>query len=88
MANHKSALKEHRQSIKRRTQNRLARSRTRSAIKSYRAALAAGDLDTARGLLGATLSLVDRSAKVGAIHGNAADRTKSRLTLALNRAAG
>ena len=31
-------------------------------------------------------SLVDRTAKHGAIHSNAADRTKARLTLALNRA--
>ena len=85
MANHKSALKEHRQSLSRRQRNRDHRSRLRTGLKKFRAALTSGDLDTARGLLGPTLSLVDRTAKLGGIHGNAADRTKSRLQRALNR---
>jgi small subunit ribosomal protein S20 len=85
MANHKSALKRHRQDLRRRQQNRLHRGRMRTAVKLYRQALASGDLEAARSLLDPTISLVDRSAKAGAIHRNAADRTKSRLTVALQR---
>ena len=85
MADHKSALKEHRQAIKRRLRNRNHRSRMRSAVKALRSALEAGDSSTSRSLLPATLSLVDHTAKLGGIHGKAADRTKSRLTRAVNK---
>ena len=87
MAIHKSAIKEHRQSLKRRARNRQRRTRLRGRIKAFRQALEAGEVDAAREMLTATLSLVDRSAKFGAIAANAADRTKSRLSKALNRAA-
>ena len=83
MANHKSAIKEHRQALKRRERNRFHRARLRTQVKKYRAALESGELDTAREMLSSTLSLVDRTAKLGAMNGNAADRTKSRLTRAL-----
>ena len=86
MATHKSALKQHRQDVRRRARNRWSRARMRSAVKRYRKAIAAGELDNARQLLPATLALVDRTAKLGGIHDNAAARTKSRLTRALNRA--
>ena len=86
MANHKSATKEHRQSLKRRARNRDHRSRLRTAVKKFRAALEAGDTETAGGLLPSTLALLDRTAKLGGIHDSAAARTKSRLTRALNRA--
>lgn len=87
MATHKSAIKEHRQSLQRRDNNRDQRARLRTTVKKYRQALAAGDLDTARSLLPLGLSLLDRTAKLGAIHANAAARSKSRLTKALARAA-
>ena len=87
MATHKSALKVHRQAQARRLRNRARRSRLRNAMKEYRGALTAGDLERARGLLPAMLSLVDRTAKAGAVHHNTADRTKGRLTRALNRLA-
>ncbi len=87
MATHKSAIKRHRQDDRRRLENRLHRGRMRTAVKRYRHALTIGDVEAARGMLGKTLSLIDKTAKAGAIHGNAADRAKSRLTLALNRAA-
>jgi len=87
MATHKSALKVHRQAQARRLRNRARRSRLRNAMKEYRGALAAGDLEKARGLLPPMLSLVDRTAKAGAVHDNMADRTKARLTRALNRLA-
>ena len=85
MANHKSALKEHRQSLRRRLRNRDHRTKMRTAVKKLRAAIAAGDAETARGLLPATLALVDHTTKLGGIHDNAGARTKSRLTRAVNR---
>jgi small subunit ribosomal protein S20 len=85
MANHKSALKAHRQSVKRRLHNRTHRSRMRTAVKKLRRAVTAGDVDSARDLLPATLALVDNTSKLGAIHDNAAARTKSRLTRAVNK---
>ena len=85
MANHKSAIKEHRQSLKRRARNRNQRARMRTAIKRVRAAIESGDAETGRSLLPSTLALVDRTARHGAIHDRAASRTKSRLSLALNK---
>jgi small subunit ribosomal protein S20 len=87
MATHKNALKAHRQNQARRLRHRNERSRLRTAIKRYRLALSEGDVDTARTLLPGTLSLIDRSVKKRAIHRNVADRAKSRLSRALNRAA-
>jgi small subunit ribosomal protein S20 len=85
MARHKSALKKHRQSLLRRQRNRHHRSRVRSAVRRFREAVAAGDVEQARNLLPATLSLLDRTAKLGAIHDNVAARAKSRLTRAVNQ---
>ena len=85
MANHKSAIKEHRQSLKRRTRNRNHRARMRTALKQVRTAIDGGDAETGRKLLPATVALVDRTAKLGAIHARAASRTTSRLTRALNK---
>jgi small subunit ribosomal protein S20 len=85
MANHKSALKEHRQNRARRARNRHHRSRLRTAVKAFRSAVADGDVERAKSLLPGTLSLIDRTAKLNALHASAADRTKSRLTRALNR---
>ena len=87
MANHKSAVKEHRQSLARRDRNRNHRSRMRTAVKKFRLAVAAGDAELAKSLLPATLSLLDRTAKLNALHDHAASRTKSRLTRAVNRMA-
>lgn len=87
MANHKSAVKEHRQSLIRRERNRYKRARLRTAIKNLRAAVAAGEMDKARGLLPQTVSLIDRTAKTRAIHPAAASRTKSRLNRLVNRSA-
>lgn len=85
MANHKSALKKTLQDRKRRARNRFHRARLRSQVKKFRAAVASGDAEAAQQLLGPTLSLVDRSAKHGVLHANAADRTKSRLARAVAR---
>jgi small subunit ribosomal protein S20 len=57
----------------------------RTAVKELRRTLEAGDADTSRSLLPFALALVDRTARLGAIHANAAARTKSRLTRAVNK---
>ena len=85
MANHKSAIKENRRSLSRRDANRQSRARLRTTIKNFRKAVDGGDAETAGQMLPAMLALVDHTAKLGAIHDNAADRTKSRLTKAFNR---
>jgi small subunit ribosomal protein S20 len=56
----------------------------RTAVKALRRAVDAGDAGVAQGLLTTTLALVDRTAKLGAIHDKAAARTKSRLARATN----
>ena len=83
MANNPSAIKRNRQAVVHRQRNRSQKSRMRSSIKALRQAIEAGDSTTARQLLPATLQLVDVTAQKGAIHGNAAARTKSRLERAV-----
>ena len=85
MASHKSAVKKNRQDEKRRVRNRQHLSRLRTQIKKFRKAVALGDGKAAKELLPETLSLIDRTAKLGVIHGNAASRTKSRATVAVNK---
>ncbi len=87
MSNHRSAEKKARQDVRRRARNRANRSRLRTQIKKFRAVLEGGDVAAAREMFRATASLLDRSAKIGVIHANTADRTKSRLAKALARPA-
>ena len=87
MASHASAVKKQRRDDRRRLHNRGLRSRYRTQVKKMRQLLEAGDAEGARKLLTETLSIVDRTVKLGVIHGNTGSRTKSRLTLALNRLA-
>ena len=84
MANNPSAIKRNRQTIVRRQRNRSQKSRMRNAVKTLRQAIEAGDAGTARNLLPETLRLVDLTAQKGAIHRNAAARTKSRLERAVS----
>jgi len=86
MASHASALKKNRQDIKRRLRNRAHSSRLKTQLKKVRQALQSGDASAAAGMMKETLALVDRTAKHGVIHKNAASRTKSRLAKALARA--
>ena len=74
-----SAVKAYRQNVKRRDHNRQLRSRLRTSLKSIRGALDSGDVETAKGALDKTFSLVDKMANKGIIHRNAAGRYKSRL---------
>lgn len=79
MATHASALKAHRQNVKRRAANRQFRSRLRGALKEIRATIDSGDAAAAREQLRGTLSLIDKMAGKGIIHGNTAGRYKSRI---------
>jgi small subunit ribosomal protein S20 len=85
MANTKSAQKRARQSEIRRDRNSAARGRMRTAVKKLRKVVAAGDKAQAAELLPATLKLVDATAQKRIIHGNTADRTKSRLAKAVQK---
>ncbi len=85
MANNPSAIKRNRQAIGRRLNNRSQRSRMRSSIKTLRQAIDSGDAKSAQELLPEALRLVDSTAQKGAIHRNAAARTKSRLVHAVGK---
>ena len=80
MAHHASALKQMRQGVKHRARNRKNVSLVRGQIKKLREALAEGDGETAKKLLPETVGAIDKAAKKGVIHDNAAARYKSRLT--------
>jgi small subunit ribosomal protein S20 len=76
MANTKSAAKRARQSIKRMRHNRSARTRLRTLRKQLRAAASPENFR-------AMVSALDKAAKRGVIHRNAANRRKARLNRAL-----
>ncbi len=80
MAQHASAEKQMRQSRKRRARNRQNLSQVKTQVKKLRAAVAKGDAQAARALLPETEAEIDRAAKKGVIHDNAAARYKSRLS--------
>jgi small subunit ribosomal protein S20 len=78
MANTKSAAKRSRQSLARADQNRSVRTRLRTLQKRVRGA-AKSDVEQIRGLI----SALDKAAKRGIIHRNAANRGKARLNALL-----
>lgn len=86
MANTPSAKKRIRQTERRTLHNRTIRSRFRTAIRRFRSALTAGDREQVMAAFARATSLLDKAAKVGVIHPNAAARRKSRLARALARA--
>ena len=88
MAQHASALKQMRQSLKHRARNRKNLSQVKTQVKKLRAAIAKGDAETAQKTLSETVGEIDRAAKKGVIHDNAAARYKSRLSRKVNALAG
>jgi small subunit ribosomal protein S20 len=78
MANTRSAAKRARQKLKRTLRNRSVVTRLRSMQKAVRSTEAASS-DQIRSLL----SAIDKAAKRGIIHENAANRRKARLNKAL-----
>ena len=84
MAHHASALKQMRQGLKRNERNRQNLSQLKSQVKKLRAAITKGDAAEAKKALGETVSQIDKAAKKGVIHDNAAARYKSRLNRRIN----
>jgi small subunit ribosomal protein S20 len=80
VAHHASALKRTRQSEKRRARNRKSLSQLKTQVKQLRAAIAEGNAEAAQKLLPATVGEIDKAAKKGVVHDNAASRYKSRLS--------
>jgi small subunit ribosomal protein S20 len=79
MANTKSASKRARQTTRRALRNRSVRSRLRGMHKGV---LGGGNSDANQ--IRALISGIDKAAKRGIIHKNAANRRKARLRKALN----
>ena len=79
MANTFSALKRDRQTERRTEFNNRNKSRLRHQIRSIRRAISNKDAAAAAALLPQTFSLIDRSARLGAIKKNTAARYKSNL---------
>ncbi|MDR1126073.1 MAG: 30S ribosomal protein S20 [Deltaproteobacteria bacterium] len=84
MANHKSAIKRHKQSLKRAARNRALRSRIKNVIKNVRAAVQAGDNNSAIEALNNAKSVIDAAATKGAVHWKNAARKVSRLSKHVN----
>jgi small subunit ribosomal protein S20 len=83
MANHFSALKRARQTTTRTARNRANTSQLRTALRKFREALQAGKSADAKAAFSGTVSMIDKAAKKGLIHKNAASRYKSRLNARL-----
>ena len=85
MANLKASKKAILTSRKRQARNQSVRSAIKTFVKKTRAAIES-DSETSTQLYQATSSLVDKAAKRGIIHKNAANRRKSRLARRINAA--
>jgi small subunit ribosomal protein S20 len=79
VAHHASALKQMRQGEKRRARNRKNLSLLKTQLKKLRSVIAEGNAEAASKLLPATEAEIDKAAKKGVVHDNAAARYKSRL---------
>ena len=80
----RSSLKRMRQTARRTTIKTLARSAARSALKTARAVLEKGG-EAAETAVAEASSILDRAAKRGAIHKNAARRGRSRIAKRANK---
>jgi small subunit ribosomal protein S20 len=78
LPNIKSVVKDVKKSRERRLRNLATRSRIKTMVKKTKAAISA-EADNASALVSETVSIVDKAAKRGIIHANAAARRKSRL---------
>ena len=87
MPNTTSAERRMRNSRRKHLHNLSVKSRLRRLEKNYRALLASGKKGEAVKLLPGVNSAYDKAVKFGVLHRYAANRKKSRLSVALNRAA-
>ncbi|OUR65562.1 30S ribosomal protein S20 [Methylophaga sp. 42_25_T18] len=83
MANSAQAKKRARQAEDSRQRNASQRSAMRTIIKSLKSAIEAGDKELATTTYKAAVPALDRMARKGIIHKNAAARSKSRLNTAV-----
>jgi small subunit ribosomal protein S20 len=86
MANKKSSKKDLRRIAKRRVQNQELRTSLKTYVKKVRAAITGGDSTAVTTTLTAAVKNLDKAAKRGVIHKNAAARRKSRIARAANKA--
>jgi small subunit ribosomal protein S20 len=73
-----------RQGVKHNERNRRNMSQLKTQVKKLRTALAKGDAAAASAALSETVGQIDKAAKKGIIHDNAANRYKSRLSRHVN----
>jgi small subunit ribosomal protein S20 len=73
-----------RQGEKHRERNRKNLSQLKTQVRKLRAMIAKGDGKEAQATLAETVSAIDRAAKKGIVHDNAAARYKSRLSRSVN----
>jgi DNA-binding protein HU-beta len=82
------ALKRVRQDERKRSHNQPHRSKAKTLVAKAVTVSAGGDAEETRAAVVAAISALDKAAKAGAIHPNAADRRKSRLMRKANAALG
>ena len=82
------AIKRVRQAARKRLVNQPRKSAAKTLISKAVALSVTGDAETTVAAMTEAVSALDRAAKTGAIHRNAADRRKSRLMLKINAALG
>lgn len=83
MANSAQAKKRARQAEDHRLRNASQRSAMRTKVKALQKAIVAGDKEQATAAYQAAVPVLDRMARKGIIHKNAAARSKSRLNNAV-----
>ena len=86
MANIKSAKKRIRVIDKKTARNRRVKGHLKAILKAYEAALAEGDMETAKEQLHIAEKKLMQAAAKGTIHKNAASRKVSRLAKRFNKA--
>lgn len=85
MPNIKSSIKRVKINHKKNLRNRMVKSAVKTEVKKFNAVLAA-DPSSAVSELSVVTSTIDKAASKGIVHKNTANRKKSRLAKALNRA--
>ena len=83
MANSAQAKKRARQAEDSRQRNASQRSAMRTSVKTLQKAIDAGDKEQASAAYKAAVPVLDRMARKGLVHKNAAARSKSRLNRAI-----
>ncbi|MDQ3623442.1 MAG: 30S ribosomal protein S20 [Verrucomicrobiota bacterium] len=83
MANTKSAAKRARQTERRTLANQPVLTGVKNQLKAVRVSLKAGKKEESKALVQHFVSAIDKAAKTGRVHRNAANRHKSALARAL-----